>query len=706
MVLSTQGHTVWQGDTIYVFGSRDKAFLAPGAARFISNDEIQKFNYSDPMRLLQTVPGTHLQEEDGLGLRPNIGLRGATPHRSKKITLMEDGIPVAPAPYSAPAAYFFPNMMKTNNVEIYKGTSSVKYGPNSVGGAINFVTRPIPSKRQTEIMASYGLVKKYRLSTGGTSKKFGHLFEYNRMESSGIKTLPHGKPTGFEKNDFTFKANYQFKKYGQKISLKTSHAYEKSHETYLGLTPQDFNRSPYARYAASSNDLMKWRHQQYQIRYAIKPEQNWKINTSLYYHKFTRNWSKFNGFNNGVHVSHYLNSASPLFDPHFLRIIRGTSDSFLDNGEDQIIIGNNNRMYYSGGARIQTTVSWQPFEDVHHDVIVGLGYHQDRIKRLHTKDTFKMKSSHLIPSLKGIPGTQNIDTSHAKTFFLENQMSFPTGLIISLGSRYEDIHAQRKFLNGKTPQKNSQYTTFVPGVGIQYSLITGLNLFTGISKGVSAVSPGQSRTAKPEESINYEAGAKYQKIIRGEIIGFFNDYKNIKGFCSYSTGCDEEDLEREFNGGKAHIYGLEGHIGKEFYFTYFDVPVDINYTKTITQFRKQSHSFNREWGIGIIRKGDPLPYIPEDKISLSVGMITNKFSSFLNYNWQGHVHDQTVREGRQIVPARTVIDWSAKYQYSKNSEMFFKIDNLLGEKHIVSMRPFGARPGKPRSFNLGLKYVF
>ena len=425
-ILPTNGQTMRQGDTIYVFGSRDKAFLTPGAARFISTDEIQKFDYSDPMRLLQTVPGTHLQEEDGLGLRPNIGLRGATPHRSKKITLMEDGIPIAPAPYSAPAAYFFPNMMKTNNVEIYKGTSSVKYGPNSVGGAINFVTRPIPSKRQTEIMASYGLVKKYRLSTGGTSKRFGHLFEYNRMESDGIKTLPHGKPTGFEKDDFTLKANYQFKKYDQNISLKISHAHEKSHETYLGLTHQDFKRSPYSRYAASSNDLMSWRHQQYQVRYAIMPERNWTINTSLYYHKFTRNWSKFNGFNNGVHVSHYLDSDSPLFDPHFLRVIRGTSNSLLDHGEDEIIIGNNNRIYYSGGARISKQLfSWQPFEGRQSRCHFRFGVPpRSNQKAPYKRYLQNEKWSFELPSLEGIPATQNIDTSHAKKFFLENHVEF------------------------------------------------------------------------------------------------------------------------------------------------------------------------------------------------------------------------------------------------------------------------------------------
>ena len=693
-------------DIVYVFGSRDEAFLTPGSARFLSSDKIQQFDYSDSMRLLQSVSGVYLQEEDGLGLRPNIGLRGATPHRSKKITLMEDGILIAPAPYSSPAAYFFPNMMRISDLEVYKGTSSVKYGPHSVGGAINFVSRPMPSHRQMELMTSQGVIRKYRFSTSGKAGRFGYLLEYNRMDSDGIKKLPSGVSTGFDKDDFLVKMDYNFEKYGQHLLLKASHVFEQSHETYLGLAPEDFNKEPYSRYAASANDLMEWKHQQYQLFYRVIPSENIIMNMALYYHKFDRNWSKFNGFNNDIHVSNYLNPKSLHYDPHFLNVLRGESDSILDSGEDEIVVGNNQREYDSGGIVLEKSFFWQASKNMYHDISVGFRYHRDRIKRIHIKDIFKMKERKLNASLRNIPSTQNIDTSYARTIFVEDKVGFSNGLMVSLGIRWEEVDTERKSLSGEILSGRPYHNTFAPGLGIQYSPSNNMNFIAGVSKGVSSISPGQDSSVRPEESINYEAGVKYRGLIQGELIGFFNDYKNIKGFCSFSSGCLENNLDQEFNGGEAHIYGLEGRLTSEFEISSFDIPFEINYTKTLARFRKEIESANREWGLGLIRNGDPLPYIPEDKLSLSIGLRRKKVSSFLNYNWQSYVYDQSVQKGRQVVAAQSVVDWTAKYQYSKKFNVFFRLDNVLGREYVVSFRPWGARPGKPRSFHAGMKYVF
>ena len=87
-------------ERLSVFGRRDKLPTQPGSAHLIPLKELQRFSLGDIHRVLGSVPGVNVQDEEGFGLRPNIGIRGAHPHRSKKITLMEDGVPIAPAPYA------------------------------------------------------------------------------------------------------------------------------------------------------------------------------------------------------------------------------------------------------------------------------------------------------------------------------------------------------------------------------------------------------------------------------------------------------------------------------------------------------------------------------------------------------------------------------------------------------------------------------
>ncbi|MBT5195946.1 MAG: TonB-dependent receptor plug domain-containing protein, partial [Gammaproteobacteria bacterium] len=142
-----------------------------GAAQYIGEAQLQEQSYSDIQRILRQAPGVSLQVEDGYGLRPNISIRGVATERSGRITLLEDNVLIAPAPYSAPSAYYFPTAGRMHAVEILKGPAAIMQGPYTIGGAMNMISTPIPSVRGGSLKAEAGEDHTYRVHAtyGGTS---------------------------------------------------------------------------------------------------------------------------------------------------------------------------------------------------------------------------------------------------------------------------------------------------------------------------------------------------------------------------------------------------------------------------------------------------------------------------------------------------------------------------------------------------------
>ena len=152
---------ILKGNTI--LGNKFASKNRTGSSFYLSKNELNQFGDIDINRVLDRIPGLTVYEEDGFGLRPNISIRGTSPERSSKITIMEDGILAAPAPYSASSAYYFPSVARMSAVEVLKGSSQIQYGPNTTGGVINFVSSEISDSLKIDLENSYGSFRSGKL---------------------------------------------------------------------------------------------------------------------------------------------------------------------------------------------------------------------------------------------------------------------------------------------------------------------------------------------------------------------------------------------------------------------------------------------------------------------------------------------------------------------------------------------------------------
>ena len=710
-------------DNVYITGGKDEVLQKPGSATLVDDIALEAFEYTDIHRVLNAVPGVNLQEEDGYGLRPNIGLRGTSPERSKKITVMEDGILSGPAPYSAPAAYYFPNISRMSAVEVFKGPSAIQYGPATVGGAINLVSREIPYDSQGELDVQYGSdnFQRYNAFHGQQIDNFGYLIEGLRVSADGFKDLDGSNDnTGFVRNDVNLKTSWQsLGEVSQLFIVKLGYADEDSDETYLGLARDDFERDPYRRYSASQLDNMTWDHQQYQFTHVIEFG-NSTLTTDVYRNEFDRDWFRLSGFNNNdgdfTLVNILANHTDAQYQPYYDVLIGAASSGSLQ----QLRIGSNGRTFFSQG--IQTRLNQElTLLGLSHSLEVGIRLHQDQVKRLHTEQNFNTLAGGKLQAVNGSSKTtaRNQNDALALAVYIQDEITI-NDTVVSLGLRHESIEASKTIFGSITGIEESKNTlkqsVLLPGLGVYSQLTDELGILAGVYKGFTAATASAAGETKPEESTNFELGSRFSGSFalggQAEIITFLNDYTEFSGTCSFSQGgCDSSQTGEQTNAGSAQVYGIEASWKRELVLSGFTLPALISYTFSHGEFGSDFVDSTGAFGKKgqKIQEGYRIGYLPEHRLNAQLGLAKDNWRLNASVLYQSDMRN-IPGEGRidkgDLIEAHTVLDLSASYDVLLNLQLYSTIDNVLDEQYIAGVKPYGFRPGKPRSLNVGAKYQF
>ena len=698
-----------------ILGNKFVAQNRTGASYFLSTEELNDFGYSDINRALKAVPGVNFYEEDGFGLRPNISLRGTSPQRSSKITLMEDGVLIAPAPYSSPAAYYFPSIARMEAVEILKGSSQVQYGPFTTGGVINMISTTIPEENvKAKFQSSYGSYNSNQIYTsiGQSSENISYVIEYLSMSSDGFKKLNMFENTGFDITDLMGKIRIQSDKNSstpQFFEVKYHLFDELSNETYLGITKQDFENTPFIRYATSQQDKMDAKQTQLMLTHSINLTPRFTIVTNGYKNIFSRNWYKLNNVVLNK-VSKSLDDVlnNPLENLDFLNVLKGE----VNSERDALILRANNRVYTSMGLQTKIDIHWYGNSGGFHDIEVGARYHFDEEDRFQWEDGYQIQNNSLSLTSQGAKGAKGNRIASATAFasyvlykYKFNNFTFTPGI------RIESINLKRVDYGSSNPNRNYQnsdvrendITAFIPGIGFNYTYSNQVSFFGGVHKGFSP--PGNAPGEKPEKSTNFELGSRFANgKLSGEFIGYFNDYTNLLGSdLAASGGTGSLD---QFNAGSVHVSGIELLLNYNFTPPEASIQLPFSFAYTLTNAFFQS-SFGSDEDIwGVVNFGDRVPYIPKNQWTLTARLEHNRYEINLSSRFNGAFATQAVSSlvgFSEDVPSNFIVDFFARYHINKQLRLTAQIVNLFNEVYLASRVPAGFRPGHPFGLTLGIQ---
>ena len=669
----------------------------PGSVFLVSQEELRESHPIDANEVLRRVPGVNLREDSGpVAMRLNVGIRGLNPDRSRQLLVLEDGLPISLAPYGEPEMYSSPPIDRMRGVEILKGSGQILYGPQTIGGVLNFVTPDPPPTTRGSLDLETGQrgFFKGQTTVGGSTRDqtAGWLLNYLRKQGDGFREF------FFDINDAQSKFTIRPRETHQ-LGFKLGVYDENSNSTYLGLTTPQFFSNPDQN--AVPNDRLGVR------RYSGSMSHTWTLtpsallNTSVFAYNTSRDWRRQN-FDRSDSGRTYLSVEGDTSVP-------GGAVYLLDSNVSR------NREFTVFGAQTQ-------LGQEHH--AWGLRQKLDAGLRYIYEETDDKEIEG--PTRDSTSGTLRADDDRfGKAFsaFVQNRMFLTAKLIFTPGVRMEHYryirHVQRARVNGVPTDVNLRQgdvvTKLIPGLGLAYNAGNRLTFFTGLHRGFAPprtkdaiTNDGVSLDLDAELSWNYEAGARFRpgRGLSGEVTYFRMDFENQIIPAALSGGATTTLI----NGGETLHEGLEtslrvdwGELARSPHAFY----TDVRYTYLPTARFTRNALF----------QGNRLPYAPENSVSILMGFRHRRaFGVQLAGTYVGNQfgdNNQTVFPSADgtVGPLPGYMVWNLGFDYAVRGERFsvtpyINVKNLTDTLYISSRAPQGIQPGLFRQVNAGVKFTF
>lgn len=668
--------------------------VIPGSLHIVSKEDLVASKPIDANEVLRRVPGITLREDSGpVAMRLNIGMRGLNPNRSRKVLVLEDGIPIALAPYGEPDMYYSPPIERMSRVEILKGSGQIAHGPQTVGGVVNFVTPEPPSKFHGDVDLEGGqrglFVGQASLGSSNRDQSVGWITNYLHKQGDGWRQFY------YDIEDVQAKIN--LRPTGRHaIALKAGLYDEISNSTYLGLTTPMFELDPGQNPVPADSLKVERISGSFSHAYTVNPKALLSSTAFLYTTK--RFWGRqdFDRFDLGREYR------AVVGDPN----VSGGAIYLRDSA------GNRNRLFHVYGA--QSNFGLQH----------NYGNFDAGIRYIYEKAHDRRVNGEGFDARTGVIRDDEFRYGRAFAGFIRNQFRIGSRMTLTPGVRFvsynQERHITRKRVQGAPTnvdiRKGNGVTTAIPGLGLSVRAHDEVTLFAGVHRGfappgtkIAISSTGENLDLSSELSWNYEAGVRLagQRAVSGEFTFFHMDFSNQIITAAESGGATTTVT----NGGSTLHQGFENSVK-----VHWDRIAGIAGWSISTDVR---HMYlpTSEFRDNELYHGNRLPYTPQQTFGVVFG--AKQFGG-LSFQLDLNAVADQFGDNRETVepsldgtvgriPAYRVANLAIGYEIRRERWMFepyFTIKNALDEIYIASRAPQGIQPGLFRQVNGGLRISF
>lgn len=632
-----------------------------GSLATVSKESIELNNPLSTEDALKHVAGIHIKGEEESAVVANIGMRGLSAAEQKTL-ILEDGVPVAPGLFIGNGRYYNPRIQHIESIEVLKGASSLRYGPSTIGGVINYQSKtPEDGASISTRLGSFGL-KEATLEAGATSPSGdGQVgLVYSHAESDGFQDKD------YQMDDLMLKGGVALSNQ-QWIGVKLGYYKNDANISYRGLFLDAYEAGE--SYNPAPDDYFLTERQSFDINHEWDINNEALLKTVVYWSDVSRDYWRY------------------------------SVDTDASNDAGRWVytddLTGNNRSFERVGFDSRLTIQNALF-DVQGEAEMGLRYFVERSNDTRIRATRDQDRT-------GVNDRHRKDSAKSLAVYGQNRFDMSDRLSVTPGFRVETYEQTRKILTDNNAEESTNNTELLPGIGMTYQLNDSAQLFASAYK---AFSPAENAAAldgltdqqlEAEQSNNLEIGLRGQKDrLNYEVVAFQMDFSN-----QVVDGNSDPNLSKQ-NGGATLHQGAEFVLG-------YDLGSGWHANGNVTWVPTSKFE-------GGDYDGNRISYSPEVLANVEVSYRQEKLKTALAIHHTGSQYTDSANT--EALPtgaaggiwggkldAYTTVDLHASYDVSQQFKAFGSVKNLTDERYISGLRQ-GIYAGPERSFELGLKYKF